>query len=515
MFGGYEAPRLVKQGGILMEAFRNEFMQVIGERLPDLIGAVLVLVIGWLLALAVATIVRGLFERLGINKFLVTWIAGDVKDKKLEPGKWIAKGVYYFLMIVVLGGFFQFLELTIVTEPLAQIVTVVAEFAPRILIASLLLLLALVLARFVKMCVSKGLILINADERLGESTGKRSKPVKLSHTVSNVAYSLVFLLFLPTILDALALESLLLPVQSMIQEILGFLPNLFACGLILLVGWFAAQVGQQIISNALAAAGVDNVTDKAGLENVVGKQTLSELIGTVIYILIFIPVAIAALDALQVAAISEPASRMLIKIFNAIPSIATALFVLLVAYVGGRFVSGLVTELLTRLGFNTILVSLGLSKNGKKAQRTPSEVVGSLSMIAIMLFAIIEAARMIGFRVLALQLNEFIAFAGQVMLGLIIFGFGLYLANLASKVISERNASQSGVLAMAAKISIVVLASAMALRQMGLAHEIISLAFGMLLGSIAVAVALAFGLGARDIASREVENWLSSIRSGK
>jgi len=72
--------------------------------------------------------------------------------------------------------------------------------------------------------------------------------------------------------------------------------------------------------------------------------------------------------------------------------------------------------------------------------------------------------------------------------------------------------SQAKMLAHAARISILVFAGAMALRQMGLANEIINLAFGLLLGAMAVAVALAFGLGGREIAAREIEKWLESMK---
>jgi hypothetical protein len=130
-----------------------------------------------------------------------------------------------------------------------------------------------------------------------------------------------------------------------------------------------------------------------------------------------------------------------------------------------------------------------------------------------MLFAAIEASRLLGFVLLADLVSEFTAFAGQVVLGLIIFAIGLYLANLAAKTVQASGAAQAGWLAMAARVSILVLAGAMALRQMGLANEIINLAFGLLLGAIAVAMALAFGLGGREAAAREVEGWLQSIKS--
>ena len=64
---------------------------------------------------------------------------------------------------------------------------------------------------------------------------------------------------------------------------------------------------------------------------------------------------------------------------------------------------------------------------------------------------------------------------------------------------------------MAARVSILGLAGAMALREMGLADDIINLAFGLILGSVAVATALAFGLGSRELAANQVQSWLRSL----
>jgi hypothetical protein len=62
-----------------------------------------------------------------------------------------------------------------------------------------------------------------------------------------------------------------------------------------------------------------------------------------------------------------------------------------------------------------------------------------------------------------------------------------------------------------ARIAIIALVTAMALQQMGIASSIVNLAFGLLLGAIAVAIALAFGLGGRDVAGEQVREWLSSF----
>jgi uncharacterized membrane protein YcfT len=179
----------------------------------------------------------------------------------------------------------------------------------------------------------------------------------------------------------------------------------------------------------------------------------------------------------------------------------------------GRVVAGLISNLLTGVGFNAILARLGLGKEPAAGERTPSEIVGYLVLVAIMLFATIEATQLLGFSLLAELVSEFTVFAGQIILGLIIFAIGLWLSNLAARTIQASQAAQAGLLAVAARVSILALAGAMALRQMGLANEIINLAFGLLLGAIAVAAALAFGLGGRDMAGRQLEGWVRSVES--
>jgi len=102
-----------------------------------------------------------------------------------------------------------------------------------------------------------------------------------------------------------------------------------------------------------------------------------------------------------------------------------------------------------------------------------------------------------------------------VLTGLVIFAVGLYIANLISNMVLASGMVQASLLAVGARVSILVLVGAMALRQMDLANEIINMAFTLLLGAIAATVALAFGLGGRDVAARELEGWVQSAKSRK
>jgi hypothetical protein len=497
-----------------MQVIWDQITRLVGAYIPNLIAALAILIVGWLVALIVSAIVRGVLRRTSLDNRLARWIMGEKAAEGVEMERQIARGVYYLIMIFVLIAFFQTLGLTLITEPLNQLLIQVFQYAPRLLGAGLLLLVAWIVASVLKFALSRVLTAAKIDERLGSEAGlEEEKRVPLAQTLGNAVYWLVFLLFLPAVLSALELQGLLQPVQGMINQLLGFLPNIFAAGLILAIGWFVARIVQQIVTNLLAAIGADRLSERVGLAPVLGERRLSGLLGLVVYILILIPVLIAALNALALEAITQPASNMLNAILEAIPAIFAAILVVVIAYVVGRVVAGLIANLLTEVGFNAVLARLGLGKEPAEGERTPSEIVGYLVLVAIMLFAAIEASRLLGFVLLADLVSEFTAFAGQVILGLIIFTIGLYLANLAANTVQASGAAQAGWLAMAARVSILVLAGAMALRQMGLANEIINLAFGLLLGAIAVAVALAFGLGGREIAAREVEGWLQSLKS--
>lgn len=491
-----------------------DLLQMVLSSIPTLVGAVLVLLVGWLIALVASAVVRRVLRRTTLDNQLAQWITGEGAAEGLEVERWIARGAFWLIMIFVLVAFFQVLGLTLITEPLNQLLIQIFQYAPRLIGAGVLLLVAWLVASILRYATSRVLRVAKIEERFDRLAGvEEEERLPLAKTLGDAVYWLVLFLFLPAVLGALAVEGLLEPVQGMIDSVLGFLPRVFAAGLILAVGWFAARIVQRVVTSLLVSVGVDRVSARVGLDRVLGEQRLSGVIGLVVYVLVLLPVLIAGLNALALEAITEPASNMLNAILLALPNIFAAALLLVVAYVVGRLVAALITNVLTGLGFNAILAHLGLGKESAEAQWTPSEITGYLVLVGVMLLAGIEASRLLGFDTLATLIADLTVFLGQVVLGLVIFGIGLYLANLAARVVEASGAAQAGLMAVAARVSILILSGAIALSQMGLASEIIQLAFGLLLAAVALATALAFGLGGRAVAARELEAWLESMRS--
>jgi hypothetical protein len=492
-----------------MDTVVNTLGGYLGQGVARIVVAVLVLIIGWLIARFIANVVERLLVRLGVDKRVNKATEGT--GTSMSISKIVGQVIFWLLMLVVLAQFFLVLNLTMVSALFGSFLGSVVAYLPFLAAATVLVIVAWLVAKVLKLLVSKGLRAVGVDKRASEGAGLQEGQVPLSQSVGEAVYWLVWLFFLPAILGALRLESLMVPVQNLVNAILLYLPHLVAAALILVVGWFVARIIQRIVTNLLRAIGTDRLGERLGMAQVLGKQTLSGVIGLVVYILVLVPIVIAALDALQIASLTTPLSNMLAAILAALPRIFAAALALIIAYVVARLVAKLVTTLLTGIGFNALPARLGLGSAPAEGQRTASEIVGWVVMVAIMVFAVMGAASLLGWTALTLLLSEFVVFAWHIIIGLIVFGLGLWLADVIAKMIMESNLNQRRLVAMLARVAIVALALAIALRQMGLANEIINLAFGLLLGAIAVAVAVAFGIGGRDLAKLQLEKWYKAV----
>jgi hypothetical protein len=502
----------------------------LGSSLLNLLKAIGIFILGLIVASVVKGIIKGLLNKTNVDNRIASWLTGQRGGETLPVEEWIANLVYWLIVLFAVVGFLNALQLEAVSQPLNSLLDQVTSFLPKILGAAFLLGIAWLLATVVKLLVTRGLGALRIDERLGQTSGE-SADFALSDTIGNALYWFIFLLFLPAILSTLQLQGTLEPVQSLLDEILAILPNILAAILIGAVGWFISQIVRRLVTNLLSATGIDRVGEKFGLSSTVGRQSLSWILGTVVYILILIPTAIAALEALNIAAISQPAINMLNQVLNLLPKLFAAGVVLALFYVAGKFVSELVTNVLRSIGFNNFFQWLGISPPttpttrmpGETEQptviqsetigsKTPSEFVGIIVLVAIMLVATLTAVDILQIQALESVVGIILVIAGQVFLGLVIFAIGLYLANLAFNLIIGSGTRQAKILAQIARISIITLISAMALQQMGIAPNIVNLAFGLLVGGIAVAIALAFGLGGREVAGEQLRSWINSFK---
>ncbi|KAA3643803.1 MAG: hypothetical protein DWQ07_16945 [Chloroflexi bacterium] len=490
----------------------DQLLTLTGDNLINLLIGLGILVGGWIIARIVAFVVRRVLKRTNLDNRFAGTLTEEDGAPRLQIERWISTGVFWLIMLFVLIAFFQTVQLTAVSAPLSTLLDELLLAAPNLLGAVLILFIAWIIGSLAKLLVSRALRMTRFEERLGEQAELEEDRVDVSESLATGVFWLVFLLFLPAVLSALGMQGLVAPVQAVASDILSVVPNIIGAVVLLAVGWFIARIVRQIVTNLLAATNIDSLGERVGVTGEGRTQPLSKIIGSVVYILVLIPAVIAALNSLEIDAISGPAITMLTTVVNGIPAFFGAAVILGVAYFAGRLVAGLVSNLLTGIGFNNLPKVLGLEVEPAEGQATLSEMVGYIVVVAVMMLAAVEAANLLGFDILAVMIADFTGFGLQALLALVIFAIGLYLANITRSVVLSAAGLQATFAANLSRIAVLVFVGALALQQLGIAGDIVNLAFGILLGAIGIATALAFGLGSREIAGRQVERWLTSMQ---
>ena len=546
-------PLLLAQSEPINNFFESQLGVDFGISILGVLKAIIIFIVGWIIASIIKGVVKKILNSTDIDNRIAAAVTGQRGEASFPIESWIANLIFWLIMLFVIIAALNALDLQAVSSPLNTLLDQIASFIPKLIGAAFLLAIAWVVATIVKTLVIRVLGAFNIEERLGlgsSDTGDFS----ITDTLGNALYWFIFLLFLPAILNALQLNGTLEPVQSMLNEILALLPNILGAIIIAAVFWFVANIVKRIVSSLLAATPVDNIGRKFGLGRTAGSQPLSSIVGTLVFVLILIPGIISALEQLQISAISDPATDMLNQVLDFIPKLFAAAVVLAFFYVASQFVSEFVSNLLTGIGFNNISRWLGITSDttgtdvpppgaqpldsppGAQSldqpielgmgteqptmiqteptvgSKTPSELVGIICQVGIMLVATLTAVDILRIPALQEVVAVILAIAAQVLIAVIVFAIGLYLANLAFNLILSSGTTQSRFLAQTARVAIITLVGAMALNRMGIAPNIVNLAFGLILGGIAVAIALAFGLGGREVAREELKSWISSFK---
>ena len=481
-----------------------------------LVIALGVLVAAFGFALAVVILLRRALFRLGLREKVAARVAGGVRlvlgperAARQDVDALAGRIVFWGLLVLVGAGVASVVDLSSIGgiggTMLGRIMAMAAQLGRALVVFLAAWFLAAVLRRAVRVALEAA----GVDERLDR--GDDRPPGRISHAVPEVVYWIVLLLFLPPILKALELEGVLLPIETIVNQVITFLPNVLGAIIIFLVGWFIARIAKALVTNLLAAVGLDSAAERLGLRRVLGSRTPSALLGGIAYLLVLFPVILTGLDRLSLDVITGPASEMLGRVFAALPLLLVAVALLVTAYVVGWIISNLARDLLREAGFDHVLTRIGLTSTTTGDEFAASNVVRVVVLALIMLFASIEAASLVGFENAADLLALLLQFAGHFLLGVVFLGFGVFLANLSARGILAGSIPQARLLALAARVGILLFTTAVGLSLMGIANEIIELAFGIVLGAIAVSFAVAFGLGGRDAAARQIERWQSRM----
>ena len=389
----------------------NSLQGQLGQHLPGILGALAILVGGWIIAVAVRAGLNRFLNMVGINKKV-----SESTGQQVDVASAVSLGAFILIILMTLIGVFNSFNLQAVSEPVSVMVSQIFDFMPKLLFGVLLIGVALAIGTLVRLMSTKALAQTSLDEKLSEDAGMQP----MSNNIGNMLFWITILLFIPAILKQFGLEGMLLPIQGMVEKFLSMMPNIFGAAVMAFVGFILAKVLRSLVSNILATAGADKLSSSVGVK---GSIKISQLVGTVVFALVLIPTLISALDTLGMDAISEPASDMLSMVLSAIPNIIGAGLILMITFYVAKFASSLLTGFLEGFGFNQLPEKIGFDQAFSK-NLTATDLVGKLIVFFAMLFASVEAANRLGFTQVPSIVGMFIEFGGDILLGSVILMVG-------------------------------------------------------------------------------------------
>lgn len=379
---------------------------------------------------------------------------------------------------------------------------------PNVIKAILLLLLAWGIAVVAKAIIQKAFVKIGVGKALTKTNLFKDEPEaeNLLNQIGKLVYILVFVLFLPSVFNALNMTEVSAPISNMMSQFLNYIPNILAAAIIIIIGVFVAKLVKELFKQFFNTVKLDKLFRKVN-PNQVGEEqkaqtTLSAVLSNIIYIFVLIPFVTIGLEALNIASISNPIQSVLSDVLTAIPNIFVATVLIVVGYYIGKFLGNLLTNLLQGVGISKIFKSLGFG-NTAEPKFDLAKALGTLVQIFIVLFFTVEALHIINLEVLNTIGHAVIQYLPFLLSALLILGVGLFLANLVGNWI--KNNTNSPLSAILIKSVIIAFAIFMTLDQLHFATSIVNKAFLLILGGLMVAFAVSFGLGGREFAKNTLE----------
>jgi len=324
----------------------------------------------------------------------------------------------------------------------------------------------------------------------------------LQQPILSLIKAVLTIFVLMAVLQHFGLTDVLAPLKNMVDQFLAAVPRIIGAGVVGYAGWVIAKIVSELVG-----VGLGSVDEQLALRTGNEDLKVSKFGSAFIFGGILLPIVVAALGVLNIPSITVPATEMINELMAAVPNIVGAGIILLVTYFVAKFVVYMLTGLLDGMGVNDLPNKLGIG-NLFSESFTANKLIGSAIMFFSMLTATTAAVNLLGIEVISNIFAKVLEFGGGILVGGVILVIGNFLSSLAhSKLIASGN----GGLANIARVAILGLVLAMGLRSMGLADNIVNMAFGFTIGAVAVATALAFGLGGRDAAKTVADNWASKI----
>lgn len=222
-------------------------------------------------------------------------------------------------------------------------------------------------------------------------------------------------------------------------------------------------------------------------------------------------------DAAVVSTFTERLEQSFAMLGEFVPALFGALVILFAGYLVAKVIEKFTQRMLRRVRLNQLLERGGVMQAVERsgAHMNPAKVIANVLFWFIMFAVLLVAANAIGLDSLANVFSELVSYIPSVIAAIVIIILGIVLGGFVGGLIMASAGGLHGGpwLARTGRAGVIVLAVFMALQELGIATDIVTTAFAILFGAVALALALAFGLGNRDLAAEVTREWYQRYRA--
>jgi Mechanosensitive ion channel, conserved TM helix len=555
----------------MQAAWFKQIWQTLAPHLPGIALALGILIGGWLVALLLRGITFAGLKRTTIDDRLGAALNIENPDHRIERA--VARAVYWVALAFVGVAFLERLNVKAVTQPIVALLEGLSLAVPSLLKAALIGLVGFVVATLVRKALVALLDKTNFVGKLEswsgmeqseaaavekESKKKKKKgskaaaksPADFSQTLGSVAFWVIIALTAVPVLEALKIGVLAAPMSVALSVVSSYVPKVLGAALLGALGYFLGRMARAVVTAVLDKTGLDGALKRVGLGAVLGKQTAGSILGNVVMLFIFLHFAISAVGRLDIPEISEPLGMTLTMIYAFLPRLLVAGVLLAIGVAVGKIGASLARGILAAIGFNSLMVYIGLHKEvsaeaeeqqrrslellkrrtadsaseggeeedggeedaedpliaGATTMKTPADFGGIVFGVVIVLLFLRQALGTMGLAGLAGMLDTALGYLPQVLVAGLVLGAGMWAGGWAhdrvGELVSKSKDGMVTALPVVVRVTIISIAAMVALQQLGVGNQLIGIAFALVLGSICLALALAFGLGGREVAGR-------------
>lgn len=351
-------------GNDITNSFRGMLDTLIAY-IPNIIAALLLLLLAWVIALLVKNIFTKVLKKVGAKNGMVRARLAKNEDDAGNKLDNTGKLLYFLVFILFLPPILSQLNMDQAAAPISNMMGKILDFIPNLLLAAIILVIGYFVALFVKRLVYSLLITLNIDgwfrkfssekqqedkneaikdeefaeaeytTRSEQNAMRSEEKAALANTLANIVFVIVLIPILTVALETLNVASITEPIISVLNITLSMIPNIFVALILLIAGYYLAKFIADLLINLLESTGLNNMTKVLSVNQAekVNRVNLSQIIGRTVQVIIIVFFAVEALNVLQLNVLNSIGAAVIAYL----PLAVSALIILGLGFIGGNF----------------------------------------------------------------------------------------------------------------------------------------------------------------------------------